>query len=197
MQGVRYHEECGVLLRTPQRRMIHTTQQTGVFNRLPGIPGALFLELFMIVTCAAIIVGLVLLVWSSDLFVDGAAGLAAHFGVSPFIIGMVIVGFGTSLPEMLISILSAIQGNPGIALGNAYGSNIANIGLILGITALVCPVAVPVSNIQKRAAPALCRYPACRAVRRQRPNHPHGSTEYAGAFYGHDALDDQKGCQGP
>lgn len=122
--------------------------------RVTGIPGVLFLELFMIVPCAAIIVGLVLLVWSSDLFVEGAAGLAAHFGVSPFIIGMVIVGFGTSLPEMLISILSAIQGNPGIALGNAYGSNIANIGLILGITALVCPVAVP-SPIFKKELPLL------------------------------------------
>ncbi len=108
----------------------------------------------MILSCAAIIAGLVLLVWSSDLFVDGAAALAKHFGVSPFIIGMVIIGFGTSLPEMLISVQSAIQGNPGIVLGNAYGSNIANIGLILGITALICPVAVP-SAIFKKELPLL------------------------------------------
>jgi cation:H+ antiporter len=108
----------------------------------------------MIVSCAAIVLGLVLLVWSSDLFVDGAAALAGHYGVSPFIIGMVIVGFGTSLPEMLISVLSSMQGNPGIALGNAYGSNIANIGLILGITALICPIAVP-SPIFKKELPLL------------------------------------------
>lgn len=108
----------------------------------------------MLLACAAILIGLVLLVWSSGLFVEGSAALAAHFGVSAFIIGMVIVGFGTSLPEMLISVQSALQGNPGIALGNAYGSNIANIGLILGITALVCPVAVP-SAIFKKDLPLL------------------------------------------
>jgi len=108
----------------------------------------------MILSCAAIIFGLVLLMWSSDLFVDGAAALAKHFRVSPFIIGMVIIGFGTSLPEMLISVQSAIQGNPGIVLGNAYGSNIANIGLILGITALICPIAVP-SSILKKELPLL------------------------------------------
>jgi cation:H+ antiporter len=108
----------------------------------------------MILACTAVAIGLVLLVWSSDRFVEGAAALAAHFGVSPFIIGMVIVGFGTSLPEMLISVQSAVQGNPGIALGNAYGSNIANIGLILGITALICPVLMP-SAILKKDLPLL------------------------------------------
>ena len=103
----------------------------------------------MLSASAAVIVGLVLLVWSASLFVEGSAALAAHFGVSAFIIGMVIVGFGTSMPEMLISAQSALQGSPGIALGNAYGSNIANIGLILGITALVCPVAVPPAIFKK------------------------------------------------
>jgi cation:H+ antiporter len=103
----------------------------------------------MLLACAAIIIGLVLLVWSSGLFVEGSAALAAHFGVSTFIIGMVIVGFGTSMPEMLISVQSALQGNPGIALGNAYGSNIANIGLILGTTALICPVAVAPAIFKK------------------------------------------------
>jgi len=103
----------------------------------------------MLMPCAAIVFGLVLLVWSSDTFVEGAAAVASRFSVSPFIIGMVIVGFGTSLPEMLISILSALQGNPGIALGNAYGSNIANIGLILGITALICPLAMPAALLKK------------------------------------------------
>lgn len=90
----------------------------------------------------ALLAGLILLIWSADRFVNGAAQTASHFGMPPLIIGMVIVGFGTSAPEMLISLLAALQGNPGIALGNAYGSNIANIALILGITALVCPIRV-------------------------------------------------------
>lgn len=90
----------------------------------------------------AVLAGLVLLVWSADRFVDGAAAAARHFGMSPLLIGMVVVGFGTSAPEMTVSVLAALQNNPGIALGNAYGSNIANIALILGVTALVSPIAV-------------------------------------------------------
>ncbi|MDO8990292.1 MAG: calcium/sodium antiporter [Sideroxyarcus sp.] len=90
----------------------------------------------------AVAFGLALLVWSADRFVEGAASSARHFGMSPLLIGMVIVGFGTSAPEMTVSALAAAQGNPGIALGNAYGSNIANIALILGLTALMSPIAV-------------------------------------------------------
>ena len=90
----------------------------------------------------AVIIGLVLLVWSADRFVEGSASTARHFGMPPLLIGMVIVGFGTSAPEMVVSALAALQGNPGIALGNAYGSNITNIALILGITALISPIAV-------------------------------------------------------
>lgn len=90
----------------------------------------------------AVALGLLLLVWSADRFVDGAASAVRHFGMSPLLIGMVIVGFGTSAPEMTVSVLAAQQGNPGIALGNAYGSNIANIALILGFTALLSPIAV-------------------------------------------------------
>jgi cation:H+ antiporter len=103
---------------------------------------------------AAVIFGLVLLVWSADKFVEGSAAVARHFGVSPLIIGMVIVGFGTSVPEMLVSAISSFQGNPGIALGNAYGSNIANIALILGVTALISPIAVH-SSILKKELPIL------------------------------------------
>jgi cation:H+ antiporter len=94
---------------------------------------------------AAVIAGLVLLVWSADKFVEGSAAVARHFGVSPLIIGMVIVGFGTSVPEMLVSAISSLQGNPGIALGNAYGSNITNIALILGATAIMSPIAFHIS----------------------------------------------------
>ena len=89
-----------------------------------------------------------------DRFVGGAASVANHFGVSPLLIGMLIIGFGTSAPEIIVSIFAAIQGNSGIALGNAYGSNIANILLILGLTALISPIAVK-SNIIKKEIPVL------------------------------------------
>lgn len=97
----------------------------------------------------AVVFGLALLIWSADRFVDGSAAAARHLGVPPLLIGMVIIGFGTSAPEMFVSALSSWQGNPGIALGNAYGSNIANIGLILGVTALLSPVAVHSQAMRK------------------------------------------------
>jgi cation:H+ antiporter len=96
----------------------------------------------MILSIVAIVVGLVLLVWSADRFVDGAVGVAQFFGMSTFLIGMVVVGFGTSAPEMVVSVLSAMNDTPQLALGNAYGSNIANIALILGVTALITPLVV-------------------------------------------------------
>lgn len=108
----------------------------------------------MIEASLAIVAGLALLVWSADRFVEGAASAARHFGMSPLLIGMVIVGFGTSAPEMTVSALAASQGNPGIALGNAYGSNIANIALILGLTALVSPIAVH-SRVLEKELPLL------------------------------------------
>ena len=96
----------------------------------------------MLYEILAIVAGLALLVWSADRFIDGAAATARHFGMSPLLIGMVIVGFGTSAPEMVVSVMSALDGSPGIALGNAYGSNIANIALILGVTVLISPMLV-------------------------------------------------------
>ena len=102
----------------------------------------------------AIAGGLALLVWSADRFVEGAAAVAGHLGLPPLLIGMVVVGFGTSAPEMLVSALAASQGNPGIALGNAYGSNITNIGLILGLTALISPIAVH-SRVLRKELPIL------------------------------------------
>lgn len=94
----------------------------------------------MILSFTAIIVGLVLLVWSADRFVDGAAVTARKLGVPVLIIGMVVVGFGTSAPELLVSALASLEGNSQLALGNAYGSNIANIALVLGVTALISPI---------------------------------------------------------
>lgn len=101
-----------------------------------------------------IVLGLIILVWSADLFVEGAAAIARYLGMSPLLIGMVVVGFGTSAPELSVSALSALQGNPGIALGNGYGSNITNIALILGVTALISPIAVH-SQILKKELPIL------------------------------------------
>jgi cation:H+ antiporter len=86
--------------------------------------------------------------------VEGSASTARHFGMPPLLIGMVIVGFGTSAPEMVVSALAASQGNPGIALGNAYGSNITNIALILGVTALISPIAVH-SQVLRKELPIL------------------------------------------
>lgn len=102
----------------------------------------------------AIVVGLPLLVWSADRFVDGAAAISRRLGVPPLVIGMVVVGFGTSMPEMVVSALSAGAGEPSLALGNAYGSNIANIALILGVTALISPIAVH-SQILRKELPVL------------------------------------------
>ena len=108
----------------------------------------------MLLASLAILIGLPVLLWSAGKFVGGAASVAKHFGVSPLLIGMLIIGFGTSAPEIIVSIFAAIQGNSGIALGNAYGSNIANILLILGLTAIISPIAVK-SEIIKKELPVL------------------------------------------
>ncbi|AUI81969.1 calcium/sodium antiporter [Alteromonas macleodii] len=108
----------------------------------------------MLLASLAILIGLPVLLWSAGKFVGGAASVANHFGVSPLLIGMLIIGFGTSAPEIIVSVFAAIQGNSGIALGNAYGSNIANILLILGLTAIISPIAVK-SEIIKKELPVL------------------------------------------
>ena len=86
--------------------------------------------------------GLGLLAWSSDVFVDGAAAVAKLLGISPFIIGMVIIGFGTSAPELCVSTMSGLSGHANLSLGNAYGSCIFNIAVILGIATLIFPLVV-------------------------------------------------------
>ncbi|EGR2744378.1 calcium/sodium antiporter [Vibrio parahaemolyticus] len=108
----------------------------------------------MLLSTLAIITGFVLLIWSAGKFVEGAAGTANHVGMPPLLIGMVVVGFGTSAPEMVVSIMAAMDGNPALALGNAIGSNIVNITLILGLTAMISPIAVH-SNIIRKELPIL------------------------------------------
>jgi cation:H+ antiporter len=108
----------------------------------------------MVSAFLAIAFGLALLVWSADRFIEGAASTARHFSMPPLLIGMVIIGFGTSLPEMVVSAFAAFEGNPGIALGNAYGSNIANIALILGLAAIISPITVH-SQVLRKELPLL------------------------------------------
>ncbi len=108
----------------------------------------------MTLAFCAIFVGLALLVWSADRLVEGAASIARHLGMPALLIGMVIVGFGTSAPEIVVSAIAASEGNPGIALGNAYGSNITNIALILGVTALLKPITMH-SLVLRRELPVL------------------------------------------
>ncbi|WP_339675508.1 calcium/sodium antiporter [uncultured Zhongshania sp.] len=108
----------------------------------------------MLLTVVALIVGLVLLVWSADRFVIGASATASILGVSPLVVGILVVGIGTSAPEMLVSAIAAVDGQPGLAVGNALGSNITNIALILGFTALLIPLNVQ-SKLISREIPLL------------------------------------------
>lgn len=108
----------------------------------------------MLLAIVAIILGFALLVWSADKFVEGAAASAKYAGMPALLIGMLVVGFGTSAPEMVVSAMAALDGNPALALGNALGSNIVNISLILGTTALIAPIVVH-SNIIRKEIPLL------------------------------------------
>jgi cation:H+ antiporter len=108
----------------------------------------------MVINFIALLAGLAVLVYSADKFVTGTASIARNHGVSPLLIGLTIVSVGTSAPEILVSAIASWQGNAGLAIGNALGSNIANIGLILGVTALVAPLAFH-SGILRRELPIL------------------------------------------
>jgi len=108
----------------------------------------------MLIDFIALALGLVVLVFAADWFVDGTSSIARNLGVSPLLVGLTIVGLGTSAPEILVASLASVQGNPGLAIGNAIGSNIANIGLILGCTALISPLAFH-SGLLKRELPVL------------------------------------------
>jgi len=108
----------------------------------------------MLLAIASITVGIALLIWGADRFVEGAASVAKNLRVPPMVIGLTIVSLGTSLPEMLVSSMAAIDGNRNLGIGNVLGSNIANIGLVLGITALIIPLTVK-SMTLKREMPVL------------------------------------------
>ena len=103
----------------------------------------------MTIAFIALIFGFAMLTWGADRFVLGSAAIARNLGVSPLIIGLTIVGFGTSAPEMLVSAMAAWNNNAGLAIGNAIGSNITNIALILGATTLVAPLKVQSSTLRR------------------------------------------------
>jgi cation:H+ antiporter len=110
----------------------------------------------MLFPILSIVAGLIILVWSADRFVIGAAATAKNSGMSPMLIGLTIVSFGTSAPEILVSIMASINGSGSLAIGNALGSNIANIGLVLGITAIIAPLPVKSAVLRKEMPLLLC-----------------------------------------
>ena len=108
----------------------------------------------LVTAVAAVAIGVALLIWGADLFVDGASSVAKNMRVPPMVIGLTIVSIGTSLPEMIVAAMAALDGNRDLGIGNAIGSNIANIGLVLGITALIIPLTVK-SLTLRREMPVL------------------------------------------
>ena len=96
----------------------------------------------------------IFLAWGANRFVDGASALSHNLGMSPLLIGVLVMGFGTSLPELLVSLFASVMGNSGLSLGNAYGSNIINIGVVLGLAAVLSPVSVR-NHVVKRELPLL------------------------------------------
>ncbi|GLX84403.1 sodium:calcium antiporter [Thalassotalea loyana] len=103
----------------------------------------------MLVQFLILIVSLVFLVWSADKFVFGASSIARNYGISPMVIGLTIVAMGSSAPEMMVAATASFQGSPNTAIGNAIGSNITNIALVLGVTALLAPLKVSSNTIKK------------------------------------------------
>ncbi len=103
----------------------------------------------MLISVISLLIGFTLLVWSADAFTDNGAKIARIFNISPLIIGLLIFGFGTSAPEMLVSGLAAYDGHPELSIGNAFGSNIFNIGLVLAVAAIIHPVIVEKNVLKK------------------------------------------------
>jgi len=103
----------------------------------------------MLMSIISLVSGFLLLIWSADAFTNNGAKIAKIFNISPLIIGLLIFGFGTSAPEMLVSGLAAFEGHPEMSIGNAFGSNIFNIALVLGITAIILPIKVKQDILKK------------------------------------------------
>ena len=110
----------------------------------------------MLLSIVLLLVGLGLVVYGSDILVDGASSVARKIGISEFVIGIIIVGFGTSCPELVVSVTGAIDGNSAVSLGNVTGSNVFNILMILGLTAIFSPIAITKDNKTKDIPILLC-----------------------------------------
>ena len=108
----------------------------------------------MLFNSLEVLIGLILLIWGADRFVHGAGATARNLGIAPLMIGLTIVAFATSAPEILVSVVAALRGEPDLAVGNALGSNIANIGLVLGTVALIRPIELKSATL-RREMPAL------------------------------------------
>ena len=103
----------------------------------------------MLVACLFVLIGFALLIYGADMFVEGAANIARQLGMPPLIIGLTIVGFATSAPEIIVGSVSAWQDKTSIAIGNALGSNITNVGLVLGLSILIIPITIASNTIKK------------------------------------------------
>ncbi|MDH3621092.1 MAG: calcium/sodium antiporter [Gammaproteobacteria bacterium] len=108
----------------------------------------------MAVNIVLVVAGLALLIWGADRFVHGAAASARNLGIAPLLIGLTVVALATSAPEILVSVVAALDGEPGLAIGNAIGSNIVNVGLVLGMTAMIRPIKLESATL-RREMPAL------------------------------------------
>src|SRR3990167_9072305 len=118
------------------------SQELASSYRLGKLGGLFWSAIMSLMTIVYLIAGLVLLVAGAEVLVRGAAKLAAQFGIPPLIIGLTVVAFGTSAPETAVSVQAALNGSGDLAIGNVIGSNIANVLLILGLTAVVAPLIV-------------------------------------------------------
>ena len=105
----------------------------------------------MLIAIVSLLLGLFVLLKAGDLFVDGAVSLAKSLKMSSVVVGAIVLGFGTSAPELVVSTIAASQGNPSLGVGNIVGSNVANLSLVLGVAALVTPIALSSSVIRRQA----------------------------------------------
>ena len=114
----------------------------------------------MLVDVLVLLGGLALVILGAEWLVDGASSIARKAGLSEFLIGMTIVGIGTSMPELVVSLTGALKGNADIAIGNVVGSNIFNVLMILGVTALISPIAITRENKRREETDRIHLSPA-------------------------------------
>ncbi len=109
----------------------------------------------MLLDTGLILIGLILLFYGGNFLITGSSRLARRFNISPFIIGATVIGFGTSAPELAVSVLASLHGSGELALGNVIGSNIANVGLVLGLTAMLIPITIEGRRLREEAPPLI------------------------------------------